>query len=100
MIRGTTPTHTFAIPFDVSNIECLQIIYAQNGEAIVIKEKDDCTLSGQTISVKLKQEDTLSFMCQKKHVQIQIRIKTHGGEVLASPIESVDVDKCLYDEVL
>lgn len=97
MIKGTTPTHTFTIPFDVSGIEKVKIIYAQDD--VVVCEKTDCVLKGTTIQTTLTQEDTLKFD-HKKAVQIQLRILTAGGQALASVIEKVGVSKCLDNEVL
>ena len=37
MIQGTTPTHTFTIPFDVSLIKELKVVYAQQGEIVLEK---------------------------------------------------------------
>lgn len=99
MIRGTTPTHTFNIPFDTSLVDEVKITYAQDDEIIFFKSTSDCTLEGTTISVTLTQEDTFRFDC-KKSVEIQIRILTLGGDVLTSIPEKVRVGKCLDNEVL
>lgn len=99
MIRGTTPTHIFRLPFNTSLIDEVRIIYAQSDEQILVKETVDCNLDGNTISVTLTQEDTFKFDC-KKCVQIQVRVLTAGGEALASKIKHIDVEKCLDNEVI
>lgn len=99
MIRGTTPTHTFTIPFDTSLIKEVRVVYAQADEPIICKETADCSLKGQEISTTLTQEETFKFDC-KKAVQIQIRVLTTAGEVLATRVQSVSVDKCLDNEVM
>lgn len=99
MIRGTTPTHIFRLPFDTSLIDEVRIIYSQNDEQILVKETVDCNLDGNTISVTLTQEDTFKFDC-KKCVQIQVRVLTARGEALASKIKHIDVEKCLDNEVI
>lgn len=99
MIRGTTPTHTFNIPFDTSMVKEVKILYAQDDVKVLEKNTEDCTLSGQSISVTLTQEDTFLFDC-KKAVEIQIRVLTAGGNALASVPEKVGVSKCLDNEVL
>lgn len=99
MIRGTTPTHTFTIPFDVSSIKEVKIIYSQSDEQIICKRAEDCELSGTTIKTTLSQEDTFKFDC-KKMVQIQVRVLTKAGQALSSLIQNVTVEKCLDDEVL
>ena len=100
MRRGTTPTHTFTLPLDVSMLACVKVIYAQGGQVILEKENDGCVLDGNTVTVKLTQEETFLFDCHKKTVQIQVRVLTLGGEALASDVLRVDVEKCLDDEVL
>ena len=99
MIRGTTPTHTFNIPFDTSMVKEVKILYAQDDVKLLEKKNGDCTLAGQSISVTLSQEDTFLFD-SKKPVEIQIRVLTLGGDALASIPEKVGVSKCLDSEVL
>ena len=99
MIRGTTPTHTFSIPFDTSTVSEVKITYAQDDVVVLEKRTDDCTLSGSQLSVTLTQDDTFLFDC-KKIVEIQIRILTIDGNALASIPEKVGVSKCLDGEVL
>lgn len=99
MIRGTTPTHIFNLPFNVEQIADLRIIYAQSDKEVLVKKLEDCTLEGQQVSVILKEYETLLFNCGKD-VQIQMRILTVNGETLASHIKLVDVAKCLNNEVL
>ena len=99
MIQGTTPTHTFTLPFDTSLLTSARIIYSQNEKIILKKELSDCECSGNTISCKLTQEETFLFV-HPKTVQIQIRVLTDGGDALNSDIETVPCKMCLDDEVL
>ena len=99
MIRGTTPTHTFTIPFEVSEIKTVKITYAQDDVVVCEKTMSDCELTGTTISTVLTQEDTFKFD-HTKDVQIQLRILTISGQALASIVEKVGVSRCLDDEVL
>ena len=99
MIRGTTPTHIFGIPFDVSNIADLRIVYAQNNTEVLVKKLTDCVVEGHTIKVTLSQEDTFKFDSSKK-VQLQIRVLTLGDDVLSSDVIIIRADQCLKDEVL
>lgn len=99
MIKGTTPTHTFNIPFDTSLVKVCRIIYAQNDEVLFIKTNEDCTLEGSVIKTRLTQEDTFMFD-HNKPVQIQLRILTKNGESLSSVINKVGVSNCLGNEVL
>ena len=72
---GTTPTHIFRLPFSTLLIDKVRIIYAQNDEQILVKEKDDCDLKGNQISVTLTQEETFKFDCTKC-VQIQAQLQS------------------------
>lgn len=99
MKRGTTPTHTFELPFDTSILKELKITYAQDDKSILCKRLADCELNGSVAKVKLTQEETFMFDC-KKMVQIQLRGLTLGGDAPESDVIIVSVDKCLDDEVL
>lgn len=99
MIRGTTPTHNFRLPFSAEMVSKFKVIYAQDDSVILTKENETCECDGNVIKVRLTQEETLKFDC-KKAVQIQIRVLTLGGDALASNIKLVDVDKCLESEVI
>lgn len=99
MIRGTTPTHEFTIPFDVSLIDDLRISYEQLGEVKLEKSKKDCVLEGNTIAFTLTQEETLLFLTHA-NVKLQVRVKTTDGNVLTSEIIKLSVGQCINDEVL
>lgn len=91
---GTTPTHTFTLPFDASLIEEVHIVYAQNGKSVLVKRRSDCELNGNEIVVKLSQKDTL-MLDNSTLVSIQIRVLTVDGEALASDKINVSTYKCL-----
>ena len=99
MIRGTTPTHIFNLPIETEQIKEIKIIYAQNDEILLCKKREDCELDGKTVVVKLTQDETFLFDC-KKPVQIEVRALLDNGVALKSPIELIDVGKCLDNEVL
>lgn len=101
MIRGTTPTHIFTLPFGVETIKTVQVIYRQSADVKITKSNSagSCALSGNTVTTKLTQEETLGFDCTQP-VEIQIRVLTKDGEAMASRKMIVKVDECLSDEVL
>lgn len=99
MIKGTTPTHVFTLPFDTGSVKTVQIIYAQSGAVKLTKGNKDCTLDGNKVSVKLTQEDTFLFTFGVR-VDIQVRVLTIGGDALASRVTHVLCEDCLSDEVL
>lgn len=99
MIRGTTPTHTFVLPFDSSLVEKAMVIYAQNDVEVFRKEVPDCHLEGNELRCTLTQEDTFKLSCSH-NVQIQLRVLTTDGNALATFPQIVSVGKCLNNEVL
>lgn len=99
MNRGTTPTHTFTLPFDASILSQVRIIYAQMGRVVLVKTGEDVILSGNTVKTKLTQEETLSFNCAHP-VEIQVRVLTLAGDAQNSDIIKVPVSRCLDNEVI
>lgn len=99
MIKGTTPTHTFILPFDVANIKQCKVTYAQNDSEVLSKNAVDCTLTENKIIVELTQEDTLKFDASQ-NVQIQLRVLTQEDKALASKIAVRPVYKVLNNEVM
>ena len=97
--RGTTPTHTFEIPFDFSFVKNIKIIYSQDDIKILTKSLADCTPNGKSFSVRLTQRETLNFAADKP-VQIQIRLLTSAGDALSSTIEKVQTLDSLTGEIL
>ena len=99
MICGTTPTHIFRLPFDTSRCDKVRITYAQCGETVLVKDVGDCSLSGNTVTVKLSQEETLLFKCHRK-ARVQVRVLSVDGTAFASKIVEVSVEELLDREVL
>ena len=73
MIRGTTPTLEFTMPFDTSLIAELYITITQNGATALEKTLSDCNCNDTSASLTLTQEDTLSLE-QKPHSNSEIQI--------------------------
>ena len=99
IIRGTTPTHTFGLPVDSTMCDKVRIIYSQNGKPVIKINSDRLRFSENEVLCKLTREETFSLDCAKP-CEIQVRILTIGGDVLASDIIKVGVGRCLDDEVL
>ena len=98
-MRGTTPTHEFIIPIDGGGIKDAEITYVQSGNIVLQKYLSDCTVEGGKISATLTQEETFEF-AEGANVEIQIRVKMPNGTTFKSRVYTVDVDRCLSDEVL
>lgn len=59
MIRGTTPTLEFTLPFDASLIAEMYVTIAQGEKTVLEKTLSDCNCSGTSVSLTLTQEDKL-----------------------------------------
>ena len=97
MRRGTTPTLVFTVP-DILNpmdFDVLSIAFAQNGEFIFDKRKNDCLIDGQSIILTLTQADTLKLQGDKS-VEIQLRAGI-GQLRYASKIIKTTVGRILMD---
>lgn len=98
MIRGTTPTLNFTLPFDCSTITVCSIAFAQDEVIVLEKTLTDCQMNGRVLSVELTEEETLLLDCHK-NVEIQVRCGC-GAAKLASQIICVDVGRILKDGCL
>ena len=104
MIRGTTPTITMKLPskVSVSDIATAMVSIQQVGR----KEKIDKNLSEMTtdptnnlLMVKLSQEETLSLFAQKT-TNLQLKVKTSDGTVLATYPMPIAVVDTINEEVI
>lgn len=99
MLNGGTPTHEFELPIETSMISDVLITYAQSGIIILEKCMKDCVANGNTLSLKLKQEETLLFD-RLTTIEIQLKIKTLGEEVIPSEIIYDTPQRCLSKVIL
>lgn len=81
IIRGTTPTLRFDLPFDADMIANGFVVIQQGEVTVVEKEISDCECGGKTVSAKFTQEDTLK-LASGMNAEISIVVKTTGGERL------------------
>lgn len=99
MIRGTTPTLEFTLPFNVSVIARAWVTLSQRNNVVLNKEFEECNCVDDKLTVKLTQEETLLLDCNC-NTEIQIRIRTHEDESLASDIITVRTHRILKDGVI
>lgn len=97
MYKGTTPTFKFSLPFAASEIDILNVAMAQNDEVKISKGKDDCTLSGNSVSVTLTEAETLGLEVGTLSMQLRIGV---GTTRLASNIVTVPVENVLQGGAL
>lgn len=104
MTRGTTPTHTFTLPDDLTSatISALYITYAQGSKTVLEKTLSDVTINNGVITCTLTQAETLLFSVRNHarstdDVAIQVRMKTSDGVAMASDIMPVPIRDILKD---
>lgn len=97
-IQGTTPTHSFVLPFSLDYVSDWVITYGANGKVILEKGKDDCITRDTTIMTTLSQEE--SFLFESGKAQIQLKLILTTGAVIATPMYQLFVEKSLTRMVL
>lgn len=102
MIRGTTPTLMYNLPFSASIIKSAEITieYVDDLKKVLItKTLEDCELGEASISTRLTQEETLQFPAPAT-VLVQLRVLTNDDIALATEPLGVEVDKLLAEDVI
>lgn len=102
MIRGTTPTLQFNLPFETSIIKSAEIVLQyvdDNKEVIIEKKLEDCEVGTAHISTRLTQEETLKFPATAT-VGVQLRILTNEDDAHATKIYYVTVKRLLKGDVI
>ena len=83
IIRGTTPTMTFGLPFEAEMIATGFVTVQQNDVTVIEKPLSACDCNGKTLSAQFTQEETLMLSADSK-AEIRIVVKTMGGDRLES----------------
>lgn len=96
---GTTPTHTFTIPFEKELVTDLRITYTQKKKKILTKYLKDVEIVGNDINITLTQEETFNFK-EKEMVFVQLKIKTADDQVFNSDLILMRVEPALDNEVI
>lgn len=105
MVRGTTPTLLFKLPFELRlfNVGYVTFVQLAEDESVVSyldKNIADCVCDGNTIECTLTQEETLSFYPDIP-LLMQIRLAdTNTQKAIASDIISEHVTDVLKDGIL
>ncbi len=96
---GTTPIICFYLPFEYDVVAEMWFTVSQRGTELFTKYKNEMEVEGSKVIVKLSQEETLRLN-QGQKVEIQVRIRTTGGDALASQVITIEVDKILKGGVI
>ena len=99
MIRGTTPTIIYELPFPTNEVKTAEITiqYVDNHKKILItKETDDCVIGDNTISTTLTQEETVQLPAPSD-IEVQLYITTTDDKIMATVVERVSVKRLLKE---
>lgn len=103
MRRGTTPTIIYTFPSDLSvgEVVSARLSLCQGRRMIADRGLDSMEIGayGNTLSIKLSQEESLSLSANRT-VDVQLKVKLIGGDVLATPVREVRVQEILSEEVI
>ena len=99
MRRGTTPTHEFTTDTDLTSADVIYLTYKQGNHTVLELEKDRMTVTAESLSVTLTQEETLSFD-QSLNFNIQIRARFPDQSAVASNIMNATAEAILKDGVI
>ena len=102
MIRGTTPTLLFNLPFSSSLIKSAEITIKYVDElkrVLIIKTLEECELGDTSIGTRLTQEETLQFPAPAL-AYVQLRVLTTDDIALATEPYAVSVKKLLAEDVI
>lgn len=97
MIRGTTPTLTFELPFAADEIDEGYITIAQRGRPNMDIPISRCTADGNVLTLTLTQEETLQLRAALAEIQLRIKM---AGRVLASEMITVDIGQILKEGLI
>lgn len=102
MIKGTTPTLQFNLPFEASAIKSAEIVlqYVDNAKSVTIERSlEDCIVGEKSISAVLTQEETLALPAPAT-ARVQLRVLTFDGVSMATVPHKVTVKELLKESVI
>ena len=88
MKRGTTPTHIFTVDVDLTQATVIYLTYKQGSTTVIERDKTEMTVTSDSITVELTQEETLALNTSNA-IQIQIRAGFNDGSRIASDILTI-----------
>ena len=102
MIKGTTPTLHYNLPFSTEVIKEAEIVveYVDSNKKIqIVRKMEDCIVGENCISTSLSQEETIQIPAPSI-VHIQLRVLTVDELVFATEVHNVSVKRLLSEEVI
>ena len=102
MIKGTTPTLHFNLPFETAIIKAAEIVlqYVDNAKSVTIeKTMNDCVVGEKSIAAVLTQEETLALPAPAI-AKVQLRVLTIDDLAFATEPHKVFVKELLKESVI
>ena len=99
MKQWTTPENIFSTDVDLSQAEVIYVTYKQQNKIIIKKQKEDLSITENSVSITLSQQETGLFNINKP-VRIQIRARFSDGLAIASNIINTRVEEVLKTGVI
>lgn len=99
MKPGSTPKHSFELPFPASELAVAYVTYTQDGHLMLEKELSDFQQEGNVVSYRLTQEETLRFK-EGRPVRLQFDFRSHSGVRAPSDIITLTVGETHIKEVI
>lgn len=101
MIRGTTPTLEFKMPYKACLIEDGYITFSRKGKVFkdIPFSDERVSIQDRLILITFSQEDTLSFN-SKAMYSVQLRMLLKGDKAVASNIIAMNIGSILKNGVI
>ena len=87
-MRGTTPTLTLRLPFEVSMVAKAKVAFKLDKTVLLTKHTADIEKKENTLTVRLTREETLNFP-DDAQLKVQWEIETPAGDVLKTVVYRV-----------
>lgn len=95
MWQGTTPSVVIKTDIDLTEMATVELTIEDRQKTKLILTTDELTITEDTVTVDLAQEDTLNLAPGR--VRLQLRAKTISGDVIASNIMMGDLQFPVYE---
>lgn len=100
MRRGTTPTITVKIDFDLTQCQVVWFTLRQRKNVEITKELEQLNMNADGFTVMLSQDETLQFDERGPDVEAQVRALTNTGQAIASDVAYIPIQQILKDGVI
>ena len=100
MYRGTTASLEINIEdIDLTNLAEMWVTIGQLGEEVITKSLSEVTIEDTVVTVELTQAETLQLRPGAR-TTIQVRLLDNDGVASATPIQCIDVEDVIKEDVI